>query len=332
MTERPISGTAGRRRRVLLLSGEAAERSAPVVTLATALETQGVEAVLPDTDCGGARWLRQCRRADALVLTQYGAAHPFLLRQLHLASLAGCRVIRWWVGTDVLLALDDPAAARRLDAAVDLNVAVAPHLVDELSTIGIGARHVPSVYDLTAVDDPLPDALPPGVLAYLPTRRHAFYGMAAVEAAARASPDLPFVVVGDEAHALAHLPNVDSLGWVGDMAEVWPRIGCVLRITEHDGLPRMILEALARGRHVIYAWPLEGCRLARSAPEVQAALAEIRRLGPNTAGREAARRLAADAPAEWAALTTAPRRRPRLSSLLRVAECQIALKRAATAS
>ena len=34
--------------------------------------------------------------------------------------------------------------------------------------------------------------------------------------------------------------------------------GCILRVTQHDGLPRMLIEGLLRGMYAIYAWPLAG--------------------------------------------------------------------------
>lgn len=316
--------------RVLLLAGEAAERSAPMVSLARALDERGVRATLFDDASSVSDWVATVRRHDVLVFTHYGAAHLFLHRQLHLAALAGCAVLRWWVGTDVLLARENPQAARALDAAVDLNVAVAPHLVAELAEIGMAARCVPSVCHLPS--DPPPAEVPRGVLAYLPTLRREFYGADAVARAATDNPDLPFIVVGDEGHALAHLPNVDSLGWV-DMEAVWPRVGCVLRMTEHDGLPRLILEALARGRYAIYRWPLEGCWQAETAAEVQRGLDRFRRVtGANVAGRASALGIAKDAPVQWQAVVSGPYRPRRLPALLRLARCQIAFKRTAAAS
>jgi hypothetical protein len=271
-------------------------------------------------------WLQLVRRNDALVFVRYSdAGGRFFRRQIHLARLFGGTIVRWRVGSDVLSCLrSDQAAtaARQLDLAVDLNIAAAPHLVDELRSIGVRAEYVPSVCDLSSVDAEVPASLPSSVLAYLPTDRKAFYGEDVVISAAEANPHLRFIIVGDDSHSLARYPNVQSLGWVDDMHELWPRVGLLLRVTEHDGLPRMVLEALARGRYVIYSWPLEGCWFARSRDCVLQRLEGFGSIvGPNTAGREVARRIGADAGRSYVRAVARQRSpvgaRGRLASLLR---------------
>ena len=48
----------------------------------------------------------------------------------------------------------------------------------------------------------------------------------------------------------------------------------LLRLTPHDGLPKMVLEALACGRSVVWNHPFPHCTLARTDAEVEAALIE----------------------------------------------------------
>lgn len=282
--------------------GERPTGSAPTLSLARELGRLGVTVTFSEgAERGDTRaWAGLVRRNDALVHVRYDDADAFLRRQFHLAQVFGCIVVRWWVGTDVhhcLQASEHARAARALDAAVDVNLAVAPHLVEELAGIGIRAVHSPSVCDLTAAEQASsPEPLPSAVLVYLPGDRRAFYGEAMVVAAIEANPDLSFIIVSDETHTLARFPNVRSLGWVEDMESVWPQVGAVLRMTEHDGLPRIVLEALARGRYVIYAWPLPGCWHAGSAADMHLHLDCFKRAtGPNAAGPEAARALAEDA-------------------------------------
>jgi len=282
----------------LLLLGEGVQQaSAPFHSLAKALQPDFATCRLADPAACAATgaWLRQVRRHDAVILVHYNPVPPFLERQLALALAAGCAVTRWWVGSDVWKALTEPdvaASARRLDRLVARNIVVAPHLAEELTGLGIDAVVCPSVYDASALAAPLPDVLPRGVLVYLPGERADFYGLSRVDAAIAANPDLTFSIVGDETHRLAHHANVRSLGWVADMQSIWPDIGLLLRLTEHDGLPRMILEALARGRYVIYAWPLSGCWQADSPEAVQAQLDRFRRTDtPNLSGRDSVRAL-----------------------------------------
>ncbi len=324
-----------RLRRVLLV-GEPPVRSAPLLSLAGELDRMGIAAEfsMRAESTSNRAWLRLARRSDALVLVQYWDPDIHLRRQFQLARLFGCLTVRWWVGTDVLKCLRCVAmaeAARALDVAVDLNIAVAPHLVEELRGIGIGAEYVPSVCDLAALGAAPPAVLPRCVLVYLPTDRQDFYGQDAAAAAIEANPDLRFLVVGDDTHALAAYPNVRSLGWVADMDRIWPQVGALLRITEHDGLPRMVLEALARGRHVIYSWPLAGCWLARSRDDVQRHLTRFRTAGPNHAGRAAAMEIGAQAGQRFIGAVgrrrSQMRFRDRLGGMLDVARCQAILRR-----
>jgi hypothetical protein len=173
---------------------------------------------------------------------------------------------------------------------VSANIAVAPHLVDELATIGIRARFVPSVLDPGIVPRSLAtwDGNLRPVLIYLPTGRKDFYRIDVMEPVIAANPDMRFIVVADDTHELARYGNVESVGWVSDMRAFYARAGCVLRITQHDGLPRMLLEALLRGLYAIYSWPLDGCWQARTSEEVATALDRYRRMkAPNVQGRDA---------------------------------------------
>lgn len=238
-------------------------------------------------------------RNEIVLLVKYDRSDKFLQRQLNLARLFGCMIVRWWVGSDVLYCLRSEAEARAsqaLDRLVDLNLAVAPHLVEELAAIGIRAEFSPSVCNLSTGEAGPPTVLPRSVLVYLPSNRKDFYGHDLVAAAIEKNRDLEFVIVGDESHALSAFPNVCSLGWIEDMGEIWPRVGVLLRMTEHDGLPRMVLEALANSRYVIYAWPLDGCWHARSCDEMLRYLECFKgTTEPNAAGPLAAQNIAGTA-------------------------------------
>lgn len=293
--------------RVLLVGDQAPERSAPQLSLQAALQSVGVacrHSGLAEVN-STRTWLDLLRQHDVVVATYCYEVQPYVMRQIDLACLMGLPVVRWWVGSDVLRCLHKPdiaANARRFDRLVCGNIAVAPHLTEELAQSDISAVAVPSVSDLSALDAPLPEVLPRGVLVYLPDRKPDFYGRDKVRAAIEAFPDLTFLIVADESHSLAHYPNVRSLGWVEDMEPVWAETGAVLRPTRHDGMPRMLLEALARGRYALYAHSLPGCWPARTDKQVSEGLARFAQTqGPHADGRDAVRRLAADAPERFAA-------------------------------
>ena len=125
-------------------------------------------------------------------------------------------------------------------------------------------------------------------MIYMPGGRKEFYRIDLIESVIDIESRSRVLVVADHTHALALYPNVESLGWVTDMRVQYNRAGYVLRMTAHDGLPRMLMEALLRGLYAIYSWPLEGCWQARTQEEAAMALERYRQMKePNIDGRQA---------------------------------------------
>jgi hypothetical protein len=288
------SGDAHPSRDYVIIVGEEPKASAPTLTLSRALAGLGVGIrFVPADRLGRREWVRLVRSAKAILFLTYNEVDVYLLSQLATAVAMDVPIVRWWVGSDVLNAItrkEVQAWALRIDRIVSANVAVAPHLVEELATIGIRARFVPSVLDPGIVPltmESWSERTRP-VLLYLPDTRKEFYGLGVVEPVIASNPDIEFIVVADQTHALSSYPNVESLGWVSDMRILYARAGCVLRITAHDGMPRMLMEALLRGLYAIYSWPLAGCWEARTEEEISEALVRYRATtGPNVRGRDA---------------------------------------------
>jgi hypothetical protein len=240
----------GKHLKVLFL-GEEPLRDAPTLTLAAGLKQNHIDSLLGGqaARATGWRFLRLALQVDVILYISYGGPGRRTLASLALAALLGRPIVRRWVGTDVLMCLrsaEARAAACLLDPLVSQNIAAAPHLVQELASVGLKACCIPSpVARCAAVreDQEVPKAL----LVYLPSGRLDFYGEALVRRAVEVNPDVEFVVVGDDTHALAGYSNVRSLGWVDDMGPVLARVGGLLRLTEHDGMPRLVLDCLLRG-------------------------------------------------------------------------------------
>lgn len=272
---------ANKRRLRVLLGGEQPVKSAPSLSLAKALRGRGVDVVFSHgREWHPRAWIGAVRQCDVIVWVGYSGPDLYWMKRLALAVALGRPAVRWWVGSDVLTCLRDPisgARARILASFFARNIAVAPNLAEELSSIGIHASVIPSVIDLEL---PRPistsGSCPSRVLVYLPTARRAFYGEAVVGRVIRANPDLNFIIVGDEEHRFRGPRNVESLGWVSDMKPVYDRVGCLLRVTEHDGLPRMVVEALLRGKYVIYSGRLPGTWRAKTYEEVQQRIERFR--------------------------------------------------------
>jgi hypothetical protein len=85
---------------------------------------------------------------------------------------------------------------------------------------------------------------------------------------ARFFPDINFIIAGTTAEEYQPLPeNVKALGWVEDMDSLYANVHLCVRIPEHDGLSTFILEALARGKDVIYKYPFDYCLQAENEME-----------------------------------------------------------------
>lgn len=207
-------------------------------------------------------------RADAAIVL--GGPHPKeLVRKV--CAIRKRPVILIWAGSDVQTLSGDHQLSEYLRLSNVVHWACAPHLVEELAPLGIQARCVPIAAALVPEQmTPFPRSFK--VLTYLPEPRRAFYGQAQVWEAARALSDVAFVVVGKGTREEGAPPNVHYLGEVSDMERRIDECCALLRLTEHDGLARGIVEALARGRHAIWRYTFPGVIQASSASQAIDAL------------------------------------------------------------
>lgn len=89
---------------------------------------------------------------------------------------------------------------------------------------------------------------------------------------------MAFFLKGVAAALLRDCPdNVHFLGWREDMADLYKKSTVVLRLTEHDGWARTVVEGLAMARHVIYTYPVPFATKV-GFDDVDGTVAAIRRL------------------------------------------------------
>ncbi len=232
----------------------------------------------------GALWA--LRRCDILI--SFGGPGPsvVLAEAAHAASIP---ILVVWAGSDVTIAAQNP-----FDLAITKrhgydNVAVAPWLVDELNEIGIKAKTL-AVGAVDAVETiaPLPKDF--RVLTYLPEPRRAFYGEKRVYDLARRLPGARFTVLGPGSADRNAPDNVTFAGHVKDVPARIDASTALLRLTDHDGASVLVLETLARGRHVVWTHGYPGVRVATDTDQAFAALSDFyeahdkRTLEPNFTG------------------------------------------------
>jgi hypothetical protein len=223
----------------------------------------------------------------------YGTGFGFAAKLWALSRMMGKRTVNHWVGTDVLLAVEDARhrhMALQARPYIQRHIAVAPWLSEELRTIGIDSA--PYAYTTPVRYEQRAAPGTPGVLAYLPDERAAFYGAEIVRAVAREMPALPFGIVAGTAEKQTALPNVSYLGWIADMQPLYERYPILLRVAKHDGLPKMVLEALAYGNQIVFEYEFPGCYRATTAAEALDAVSQILAHGCpiNTIGSEHVRK------------------------------------------
>lgn len=218
----------------------------------------------------------------------YGISYGQWPRYLF-ARLRGKRTICHWAGTDVLRVLHKPLHRwwfmKVIRHCIDRHLVVSDNLAKELATLGIQTQLIPLVSNLMMGKTvPLPDTF--SLLAYLPADRGEFYGAPIVYALAAQHPEWQVYIVGrDPTPEGKALSNVVELGPDADMREVYPKVTTLVRPTLHDGLPRMVLEALSWGRYVVFSQPFPHCEIGRTIEEITYVLRELEKCKiPHTAG------------------------------------------------
>lgn len=166
------------------------------------------------------------------------------------------KVIVHWIGTDVLRIREDYYKNPRKINSECENYAVVSWLKDELDEIGIHSEELPIVpFDISYECDEIPERH--RILTYIPKHRAKFYNYELTKRLAAQLPEVKFYVVGNDGmDDHEKLQNVEYLGWLDreQIQTLIKKCTILFRYPEHDGLPRMIIEALAAGRGVVYRY------------------------------------------------------------------------------
>jgi hypothetical protein len=190
-------------------------------------------------------------------------------------NLGKSRIIMLWCGSDALFAGEDFARGK-IDPWVVNRVhwAVSPWLADEVRALGVPCKHVQVSFVEPVAPPPLPDKF--SVLVYTPTlKKSHLYGLDLILQVARRLPSIEFHLVGLEEGKVPDAPANLKVSQRVDMAHAYENATVLWRPVRHDGLSFMVLEALVRGRHVLYNYPLRGCIQTTSA---EATCRELQRL------------------------------------------------------
>jgi hypothetical protein len=166
------------------------------------------------------------------------------------------------------------------------HLADSPEVADDLRKYGINAevvRLLPKTIEAEVI--PLPEK--PCILSYWTPVLRDLYRAQVVMQLAKAFPDVPFLIVGDDGKDMSAPKNVKFLGRLPSLTDMYPKISIYIRLVEYDSVSAIVLEALARGRYVIYSKKFPYAELAQNFDEAQKALVKLLAAKePNKAGSE----------------------------------------------
>lgn len=172
-----------------------------------------------------------------------------------LARLFHKRIIIHWIGTDVWKAIHGELDTKGLTGKRIFHLAGSELLRDELTAVGISATVIP-IIPLKMNMDIQPAAEKHAALVYMPEGKEDFYGVEWIAQLCELNPDIPFHIVANQYTDRLNFPNVIFHGRVSleEMNEIYKSITMLIRFPEHDGLSLMVLEALSKGKQVLYKY------------------------------------------------------------------------------
>jgi len=122
------------------------------------------------------------------------------------------------------------------------------------------------------------------VLSYIPKVNPIFYGYNEIKSLIKLNNDVNFIIITDYGN-LAKFSNVQVLPFdkTRNMSEIYSKTSILIRLTDHDGLCQMVLEALSHGCYVLWTSPFLFCnQVSKNADNVNAELQKLKKItNPN---------------------------------------------------
>ncbi len=182
-------------------------------------------------------------------------------------SKYGQPILYHWIGTDVYRFIKDSYIKRQLKKYFILsplvkNLVVWNNLKNELSQFNVNSTVLPLVeFSIKKDIPPLPKKF--SILTYVPFKRWEYYNGDMILKLAEALPEIDFHILAFEEKRI-NLHNVHTYGFVRDITPFYKNSSVLIRITKHDGLAKMVIEALSYGRQVMRNMPFPHCILVNN--------------------------------------------------------------------
>lgn len=212
--------------------------------------------------CGNFDELKKYRFTQSS-LVYFNTSPREAVKNALLFKLWGFKIIKRWTGTDVLNIAELRGFKKQisllvLKSFVKAHLSPATWLADELKEFniytGIWPTPTPLFYtasEYKGTNCNIPSR--PKVLIYSNGGREWLYKTELMLEIAKKQTNMDFVFVGNDLLDLSTIDNAESLGIVSQetMIELYQSCQWLIRITAHDGFPRMVIEALYFGLNVI---------------------------------------------------------------------------------
>lgn len=215
------------------------------------------------------------KNVDIILGAYFQSAWPWFV----IGKLKRKKTICHWVGSDSVLAnqgLKRKLQTKIFSKFIDLHIAVSSRIKDELTDKGIESIELFHGSDIEPEEIQMPKRV--GALVYFIEGREKLYGVKRVVEISENLDYIDFYFVGhfkpEKYKKKYDKVNLHFLGYV-DLNELWPKISVIVRMTEHDGFPKIIVEAYSKGRYVIHNYPLPGVILCETNEDVVYELIKI---------------------------------------------------------
>lgn len=194
---------------------------------------------------------------------------PYFWKKAKIAKMLQKKVLTHWIGTDARYTDEGRVNFKKLKY-IDKHISCFQAISDQLAGHNIDTEIVPIVpfklkFDLAKM--PEKDS----VLIYMPKGVESDYGYEEISKVFPMFPDLKFnIVANDDKEKFSKFKNVYVLGRLplSEMEHLYDNISIVVRIHVNDGLSMSVLEALAKGKRVIWNYDFPYCLPGKTAEEI----------------------------------------------------------------
>ena len=212
------------------------------------------------------KWLQSMKKVD--VVYNVSTSNHFWM-QAKAAKLMHKKVMTHWIGTDVLHVSEGKTNPTKL-SIVDKHFACFSELQKELHDNGIEAEVLPIIpFNLKFTLNKMPQEH--AVLIYMPDGREEFYGYEVLKDVFQHASNTNFYIVANSSsEKFSMYKNVEVLGILSldQMEMLYDKISIVIRNVKHDGLSMSVVEALAKGKKVIWNYSIPNVICAKTAQEI----------------------------------------------------------------